>query len=97
MKYFIALEFKISDQMFKLTLNQGCPTPPHLHLPSLIFIQGATTTHVKITVSDILIPNLLNYCEFFTIHILFTNLTMGHITQPGVGSAGCGLGTLTLN
>jgi len=79
MKYFIALEFKISDQMFKLTLNQGCPTP--LHLPTLIFIQGATTTHVKITVSDILIPNLLNYCEFCSIHILYTNSTMGHITQ----------------
>jgi hypothetical protein len=75
MKYFIALEFKISDQMFKLTLNQGCPTPPP---PThLVFIQGATTTHTKITVSDIIIPNLLNYCEFFTIHILFTDFTMG--------------------
>jgi hypothetical protein len=80
MKYFIALEFKISDQMFKLTLNQGCPTP--LHLPTLIFIEGPTTTHVKITVSDILIPNLPNYCGFFTIHILYTNLTIGHITKP---------------
>ena len=95
MKYFIALEFKISDQMFKLTLNQGCPNPPSLHIPILIFVQGATTTHVKITVSNILIPDLLNYCEFFTIHILFTNLTMGHLTQLGEGCSG--LGTLALN
>ena len=38
-------------------------------------------TRGKITVNDI--PNCVDYCKMFVLYAQFTNVPVGHITQPG--------------
>jgi hypothetical protein len=49
--------------------------------PQLLLWGGSQAARVKITISGI--PNLINYCEIFTVHIQFTNVAVGCITQTG--------------
>lgn len=49
--------------------------------PQALLWAGLQATCGKLTVNAI--PNCLDYCKMFVLYAQFTNVPVGHITQPG--------------